>query len=51
MKSPLIVAFGSQVKGGATSKSDFDFGVLGEGQLSLAERTDLAYHIAQKMNM
>ena len=51
MKASLIIAFGSRVNGRATEKSDFDFGVLAKKPLSLSERTDLAYHIAQKLNI
>lgn len=48
---PLIIAFGSQVKGKATEKSDFDFGVLDEHTLTISERTDLAGYIAEKLNI
>ena len=51
MTTPLIVAFGSQVKGRATEKSDFDFGILKEQPLTLSERTDLAGYLAEKLNI
>jgi len=51
MKSPLIIAFGSQVKGQANTMSDFDFGVLKENPLSLSERTDLAEFISEKLKI
>lgn len=51
MTTPLIIAFGSQVKGRMTEKSDFDFGVLQGQQLTLAERTDLAGYLAEKLNI
>lgn len=51
MTTPLIIAFGSQVQGRATEKSDFDFAVLKEQPLTLAERTDLAGYIAEKLNI
>ena len=51
MKISLIIAFGSQVKGKATTSSDHDFGILGEKTLSLSERTDLSYYIAKKLNI
>ena len=51
MKTPLIIAFGSRVTGRITEMSDFDFGALAEKSLSLSERTDLTYHIAEKLNI
>lgn len=51
MIKPLIIAFGSQVQGRATSKSDFDFAVLKEKPLSLAGRAKLAGHISEKLNI
>lgn len=51
MATPLIIAFGSQVKDRATERSDFDFGVLKEQPLTLAERTDLVEYIAEKLKI
>ena len=51
METPLIIAFGSRVKGTATPSSDFDFGALKDGLFSLSERADLSLHIAEKMNI
>ncbi len=51
MVKPLIIAFGSQVKGGATAMSDHDFGVLKEKQLSLSDRVDTVEFIAKKLNI
>ncbi|MGD1003436.1 MAG: nucleotidyltransferase domain-containing protein [Minisyncoccia bacterium] len=51
MTTPLIIAFGSQVKGRATPASDFDFGVLKETSFSLSEHADLSFHISKKMNI
>ena len=49
MIRPLIIAFGSQVKGRATITSDFDFGVLKERFLSLSERAYLSGYISKKL--
>lgn len=51
MTKPLIIAFGSQVKGRATGVSDFDFGVLEDKPLSLSERTDLSGYLSKKLNI
>jgi len=51
MKKSLIIAFGSQVKGRATSMSDFDFAVLEERALSLSRRTDLFEYISKKLKI
>jgi len=51
MSKPLIIAFGSRVKGRATAKSDFDFGVLKEKPLTLSEKTDLAEYLSKKLNI
>lgn len=51
MSMPLIIAFGSQINGRATGRSDFDFAVLKENSLSLSERTDLAEYISEKLNI
>jgi predicted nucleotidyltransferase len=51
MKIPLIIAFGSQIKGGATDMSDFDFGVLKEESLSLSDRVNISEYIAKKLNI
>ncbi|HBB65212.1 MAG TPA: hypothetical protein DCZ84_01045 [Candidatus Vogelbacteria bacterium] len=51
MKRPLIIAFGSQVKNGATGMSDFDFGVLTEKPLSLSLRTNLSGYISSKLSI
>lgn len=51
MTMPLIIAFGSQVKGQATGMSDFDFAVLKEQPLTLSERTDLAGYLSEKLNI
>jgi predicted nucleotidyltransferase len=50
MKTRLIIAFGSQVKGRATKMSDHDFGVLKDGPLTLDERTDITFYISKKMH-
>jgi predicted nucleotidyltransferase len=51
MTKPLIIAFGSQVNGKATDKSDHDFGVLKETPYSLGDRADTSLHIAKKLNI
>ncbi|MFA6554528.1 MAG: nucleotidyltransferase domain-containing protein [Candidatus Paceibacterota bacterium] len=51
MKTPLIIAFGSQVSGKSTTMSDHDFGVLGKQSLSLSERTDLSDYISKKLDI
>jgi predicted nucleotidyltransferase len=51
MPTPLIIAFGSRVKGRANEMSDFDFGVLSEKPLSLSERTNLAHHVSKKLKI
>lgn len=51
MKTPLIIAFGSQVNGKSTDKSDFDFGVLKTEPLSLTERTDIAGKLSDKLSI
>ena len=51
MSMPLIIAFGSQINGRATGRSDFDFAVLKENSLSLSERTDLVEYISEKLNI
>lgn len=51
MKKPLVIAFGSQVKGRATKMSDFDFGVLEEKPLSLSRRADLSDYIGTRQNI
>ena len=48
MTEPLIIAYGSQVKGGSTTASDFDFAVLKDKPLTLSERSDLSLYIAEK---
>ena len=50
MKKPLIIAFGSQVAGRATSNSDHDFGVLKEKPLSLSDRVAMAEFISDKLD-
>lgn len=45
----LILLFGSQVRGKAHSKSDFDFGVLGEKVLSPREIARLSFLFSQSM--
>ncbi len=51
MTKPLIIAFGSRVKGRATDKSDHDFGVLNEKPLSLSDRVDIGEFIAKKLDI
>lgn len=51
MKQPLIIAFGSQVTGRSTKKSDFDFGVLADRQLSLSDRADLSESLAKTQSV
>ncbi len=51
MKTPLIMAFGSRVNGKSTDKSDFDFGVLKMSPLSLADRTDIAGKLSDKLKI
>lgn len=51
MNSPLIIAFGSQIKGTATAASDHDFGVFAGYLLSLEERSDIAGSLAQKFSL
>lgn len=48
MKEPLIIAYGSQVRGRATPGSDFDFAVFTGKQLSLNDRSYFAGMIAEK---
>jgi predicted nucleotidyltransferase len=51
MSIKLLIAFGSRVTGRATSSSDFDFGVLADGALSLADRTDISGRLAKKFSV
>ena len=51
MKTPLIIAFGSQISGRTKASSDFDFGVLGQKTLTLEERTDIAALLSKKLNI
>ena len=51
MTKPLIIAFGSQVTGKATDKSDHDFGVLKDEPLSLSDRVDTGGYIAKKLGI
>lgn len=51
MNKPLIISFGSQVKGRATSRSDFDFAVLKKKPLSLSGRVALAGRLAEKFTL
>ena len=51
MVNPLIIAFGSQVKGRTREMSDFDFGILGEGPLSLSDRAEISGRISEKLGI
>ncbi len=51
MVKPLIIAFGSQVKGRATDKSDYDFAVLQEKPVTLRDRSTISEYIARKINI
>ena len=46
VQKPLIISFGSQATGRATSSSDFDVAVLGARPLTLEEKTTLTSHIS-----
>lgn len=48
MKKSLIISFGSQTKGRATSRSDFDFAALDSAILSISKRTKICERLAKK---
>ena len=47
----MIIAFGSQISGRATSASDFDFAVYSSKPLSLSLRVDIGEYISKKLNI
>ena len=51
MTKPLIIAFGSQVKGRTKEASDFDFGVILQKSLSLGDRADISGYLSKKLNI
>jgi len=51
MENPLIIAFGSQVTGRATTLSDHDFGAFSGKPLSLNERSKLSEYLAEKFKI
>jgi predicted nucleotidyltransferase len=48
MKKPLVISFGSQTKGRATSRSDFDFAVLDNFPLSISKRAKICQRLSKK---
>ncbi len=51
MIKSLIIAFGSQVMGKSTDKSDYDFAILADTSLSLSDRGDISEYLANKFSI
>ncbi len=52
MKEPLIISFGSRVKGRATNHSDFDFAALDSGTpLSISRHTSISGRLSKKYSI
>ena len=51
METSLIISFGSQTKGRATNRSDFDFAALDRAPLSLSKRTKIGERLSKKYDI